>query len=286
MCYADFGFAKANGRLGATGMERKAGKYALVQFCPVPERMEFLNIGVVLSVPAEGYVGVKISRSNSRVDKVFGRQPRQYMDALKQSFESRIRSEFARSFDEEYVLDFARKRANDIRISPLQSIMVNDPGKEIESLFAELVGKDDVVSREPRIRRKLKDAFAKHRVEHYLEKPQEVELPEYGLKINAPYGYQNGCYNLIDGMRISENIADGLREVGKKAVEGNLLWKHFEDHSAACKRLVVVGDFSNQSNAFYHAVEQQFGDANIKLFRFDNLRPLLNDIEQNAALHS
>ncbi|WP_234179827.1 DUF3037 domain-containing protein [Sphingopyxis sp. NFH-91] len=267
-------------------MERKAGKYALVQFCPVPERMEFLNIGIVLIVPELDFVGVKLSRSNARIDRVFGRQPKSYLDALKESFEYRLRSEFSGQFDEEHIASFARKRANDIRISAIQPVMVDDPDAVLEALFLELVGREAEVSREPRIRRKLKEAFARHGVEHYLEKPDEIELPEYGLKINAPYGYQNGCYNLVDGMRISESVADGLREVGKKAIEGNLLWKHFEGNQSDCKRLIVVGDFSQQSNAFYHAVDEQFRDANMKLFRLDDLLPLVHDIESNAALHS
>jgi hypothetical protein len=267
-------------------MGRKAGKYALVQFCPVPERMEFLNIGIVLIVPELRHVGVKLSQSNARIDRVFGKQSRAYLDVLKESFEHRLRSEFYDRFDDEHIASFARKRANDIRISAIQPVMVDDPDADLEALFLELVGKEAAAPREPRIRRKLKDAFAKYRVEHYLDKPEEIELPEYGLKINAPYGYQNGCYNLVDGMRISENVADGLREVGKKAIEGNLLWKHFEGRSSECKRLIVVGDFSQQSNAFYHAVDDQLRDANMKLFRLDNLRPLLDDIERNAALHS
>lgn len=266
-------------------MGRKAGKYALVQFCPVPERMEFLNIGIVLIVPELGYVGVKFARSNARIDRVFGKQPVSYMDDVKVSFEHRLRHEFSGRIDEERIAVFAQRRANDIRISPILPVMVDNPAEDLESLFLELVGKEEPVSREPRILRKLKEAFAQHQVVNLLEEPDDIELPEYGLKIKAPYAYQNGCYNLVDGMRISENVADGLREVGKKAMEGNLLWKHFESNAAERKRLIVVGDFSKQSNEFYHAVEEQMHSANMKLFRLDDLSPLLRDIESNALLH-
>jgi hypothetical protein len=67
-------------------------------------------------------------------------------------------------------------------------------------------------------------------------------------------------------------------------MEGGLVWKHFQDMDVQ-KRLVVVGDFSNQSNEFYHAVSEQMEGAHVKLHRLDDLRPLLNDIKQNAALH-
>jgi hypothetical protein len=266
-------------------MGRKSGKYALVQFCPVPERMEFLNIGVVLIVPELEYVGVKFVRNNARIDRVFGKQPIRYMDDVKISFEHRLRHEFSGRIDEERISVFARKRANDVRISPIQPVMLDNPAAELELLFLELVGKEEPILREPRIRRKLKEAFVMHQVEGLLEEPDDIELPEYDLKINAPYAYQNGCYNLVDGMHISEKHADGLREAGKKAMEGNLLWKHFDSNEAERKRLIIVGDFSRQSNAFYHAVADQMHSANMKLYRLDELNPLLEDIKSNAVLH-
>lgn len=266
-------------------MGRKAGKYALVQFCPVPERMEFLNIGIVLIVPELEYVGVKLARSNARIDRVFGKQPNSYMDDVKKSFEHRLLHEFSGRFDEDRISDFARRRANDIRISSIQPVMVDNPAIDLESLFLELVGKEEPISREPRIRQKLKEAFVMNGVESLLEKPDDIELPEYALKINAPYAYQNGCYNLVDGMRFSEKHSDGFSVAGKKAMQGNLLWKHFERNEAERKRLIVVGDFSRQSNEFYHAVEEQMQSANVRLYRLDKLHPLLEDIKSNALLH-
>lgn len=266
-------------------MERKHGKYALVQYCPVPERLEFLNIGVALVVPSIQYIGIKFAKGHSRIEKVFGKQPKPYLDAVKEGFANRLRLELGRAHSEGSFSDFARKRANDVRLSPLMPVMVDDPEADLKRLFVELVGDDEPSQREPRIRRKLREAFVQHRVEHYLDKAPEVELPEYGLKIHVPFGYQNGCYNLVDGMRLPSSVSDGLREAGKRAMEGSLIWKHFAGRPDR-KRLVVVGDFHEQSNAFYHAVEDQMAEANVKLYRMDDLRPLLHDIEENASLHS
>lgn len=265
-------------------MERYQGRYALVQFCPVPERMEYLNVGLVMVVPDLRSVSIRMVRGYSRIERIFGRQHRSYLDAVKVSFESRLREEVSRSADGSGLIEFAQKRANDIRLSPLRSVLISDPEKDFESLFDQLVGDDDVQSKEPRVRRRLRDAFSAGKVEQFLDHPQEVALPEYGLKINVPFGYQNGCYNLIDGMRLADNAAEGLREAGKRAMEGGLLWKHFE-HSEDCKRLIVVGDFSKQSAGFYNAVKDQFAESNVGLYRFDDLRPLFNDIEKNAEAH-
>lgn len=259
------------------------GSYALIQFCPVPERMEFLNIGLVMLVPSQDFVGIRLVRGQSRLDRVFGRQPKAYLDAVKDSFESRLRQEIARG-SESSLEEFAKRRANDIRLSPMLPIAVNDAKTEFENLFDELVGDDDKSAREPRIRRKLREAFSANKVEQFLDRPDDIELPEYGMKVNVPYGYQNGCYNLIDGMRVSRSVSDGLREAGKRAMEGGLIWKHFQD-APVCKRLVVVGDFSDQSDGFFHAVRDQFEGSNVKLYRLDDMRPLFNDIIENAEEH-
>lgn len=254
------------------------GRYAIVQFCPVPERLEFLNVGLVLVVPERSFIGVRFARGNARIERVFGRQSKPYLDAVKGSFEVRLRSELARSANGEKFDEFVQKRANEIRVSRLLPVQIQDVDSDFNRLFNELVGDDDPQVREPRMRRKLKEAFAAHNVEQYLESPGEVSLPEYGLKVNVPYGYQNGRYNLIDGMRLPSNVNDGLRVAGKHSMEGALIWKHFE-HG---KRLVMVGDFAKQSNAFFHAVRDQFEESNVTLYRLDDLRPLLNDIEKNA----
>lgn len=265
-------------------MERQQGKYALIQFCPVPERQEFLNIGLVLLVPAARFIGVRITRGQSRVERVFGKQSKGYLGAVKEAFENRLRSELSRDPDGSSLGEFARKRANEIRLSPLLPILVNDPETSLTALFAELVGEDEKPPREPRMRRKLQEAFVKNRVEQFLDGPSEIDLPEYGLTVHVPYGYQNGCYNLIDAMRVPQAPHEALREAGKRAIEGGLIWKHFEQ-SENCKRLVVVGDFASQSNEFYHAVRDQFNEANVRLFRFDDLNPLFRDILSNAEAH-
>lgn len=263
--------------------ERHHGRYALVQFSPVPERLEFLNIGLVLIVPALEFVGIRFARGQARLERAFGRQSKSYLDAIKASFENRLRGELAKSPDGGSFDEFARRRANDVRISRFLPVMVSEGQSDFAQLFDELVGEDERPVREPRIRRRLREAFSANRVEQFLERPEEIDLPEYGMKVNVPYGYQNGCYNLIDGMRLSASVSEGLREAGKRSLEGGLIWKHFE--GGACKRLVVVGDFAQQSNAFYHAVKEQFNESNVRLHRLDDMRPLLKDILENAEEH-
>lgn len=265
-------------------MEQRQGKYALIQFCPIPERQEYINVGIAVVVPELGYVGIRFARSSRRIERLFGKQSKSYIDAIKASFESRLFVELSNAPDGSSLAEFSRKRANDLRVSQLQPVLVSSPEAVLDQLFSELVGDDDAPAREPRMRRRLREAFVANKVEQFLDVPPSVNLPEFGLSVSVPYGYQNGCYNLIDAMRLPSSPSEALREAGKRSMEGGLIWKHFE-RADVCKRLVVVGDFKAQSNAFYHAVRDQFVEHNVKLYRFDDLSPLFKDILENAEIH-
>lgn len=266
-------------------MKRHNGTYAIIQYSPVPERLEFLNIGILLIVEGLGYVGVRFAKGQSRIERLFGKQSKLYLDAVKASFESRVLQDFSRNMDKEHLATFSKKRANGMRLSPFMAVAVEEAEVVLDELFRDLVGEDEPAKREPRIRRKLREYFSKNGVEHYLQAPDPIELPEYGIRIDVPFGYQNGCYNLIDGMRLPEAPGESLREAGKRAMEGALIWKHFGSLENR-KRLVIVGDFAKQSQEFYGAIKGQFEDSNVKLYRLDDLAPLVADIKENGELHS
>lgn len=265
-------------------MEQRQGKYALIQFCPIPERQEYINVGIAVVVAEIGFIGIRFAHGSRRIERVFGKQSKGYLDAIKASFENRLLVELSNAPDGSSMAEFSRKRANALRVSQLQPVLVSDPNDALDQLFSELVGDDEAAMREPRMRRRLREVFVANKVEQFLDGPASVDLPEFGLSVSVPYGYQNGCYNLVDAMRLPSAPGEALREAGKRSMEGGLIWKHFE-RSEHCKRLVVVGDFKAQSNEFYHAVSGQFAEHNVKLYRFDDLNPLFRDIVENADLH-
>ncbi|WEJ57878.1 DUF3037 domain-containing protein [Devosia sp. FJ2-5-3] len=258
--------------------------YAIIQYSPSPERLEFINVGIVLIVQNERHLGIKFSKNPARIERLFGRQPKIYLDAIKEGFASRLKYDWQQNPELKFLETFALKRANGLRLSPLMPVAVDDAENVLNSLFSELVGDEQPPHREPRIRRKLRECFVERGVEHYLQDPAPVELPEYGIKVDVPFGYQNGCYNLIDGMRLSSAPSDSLREAGKRAMEGALIWKHYQAAQNR-KRLVIVGDFAKQSSEFYNAVKIQMNESNVKLYRLDEIEPLVDDIRENAAFH-
>lgn len=265
-------------------MEPRRSYYALVQYSPRPERLEFVNVGVALFAPEHGFVGVRFAEGVGRVERLFGKQSKAYLDALKEGLSQRLHAQFSDGMEAGRLKEFAEKRANELRVSQPMPVAVDKPEEALAELFEALVGEDRPKSREPRIAKRLREAFEMAGVVHYLDPRPEVELPEYGVKVSVPFGYQNGCYNLVDAMRLPSNVQEGMREAGKRAMEGSMVWRH-SAKQASPKRLVVVGDFSRQSNEFFHAVSEQMDQAHVKLHRLDDLRPLLHDIEQNAKLH-
>jgi hypothetical protein len=266
-------------------MDRNAGFYALIQY-GAPERFEFLNVGVALLAPEERYCGIRLARSQSRLNRVFGKSADAYLNDLKTGFANRLKVEFARCDGRiEGIESFAAKRANSMRLSPLLPISIDEPERTLERLFHDLVGEDVSQSRGPRMARRLKDAFRIEGIDGLIdENPQSVELPEFGIEIRAPFGYQNGAYNYIEGLQLSKNKNDAMRDAGKRAMEGHLLAKH-SFLKAEKRRLVVVADFKDQPISFYNAVADQMAENQVRLYRIDDLRPLADDIRDNYEAH-
>ena len=89
------------------------GKYALIQFCPQPDRQEFLNVGLILSVPdAEEYLRVEFVEEPKRVERLFGNISDHYYHSVSEVIKFRIDQGFRQSkpFDfDEFVDTFSNK---------------------------------------------------------------------------------------------------------------------------------------------------------------------------------
>lgn len=263
--------------------------YSVIQYLPVPERFEFLNIGVVLFLPKHGGVDIKIDPDFRRIRKLFGEVDRHKIKWMSDSLASRLRSEFASGWREETLARFAAMRSGAIQMSPpLPILLRNDPKEVLERLFDELVGRSSVERRSPRaataFKRRLLSAGILDLVD---QSPAPVELPE-GFTIKAPFAYQNGAYNLIDPIRLEGTPEDALKNASSKAIEGRWLWRH----SAHSKRLVVVGDLSGQPAKFSTSLHEVMRENDVKFYDLDEVDPLLDDIRSHsrgsdaAAVHA
>ena len=263
-------------------MRSKQGSYALLQYSPIPERLEFVNVGVVLFVPEESYVGVRYSRGLKRVERLYGKQPSGYFNTIKEAFASRLRLDFSGKIDAEKLQNFASSRANNLRMTRILSVAFDNAAeKELNTLFDVLVGEEFVRSRSPKLASELKRKFEQAGVASYVQKPAVVRLPE-GIEIDVPYGYQNGSLNLISPIRLSGDPEFALANASRQAIEGQWLKRHSVGSSEP-KQLVVVGDFSDQKPAFISAVEDMMVQHDVKLYDWDNVEPLIADIREHGS---
>jgi hypothetical protein len=263
-------------------MSDKQGYYALLQYSAIPERFEFVNVGVALFVPDRRLVKVRFSHGLKRVERLFGKQPSGYLDVLKSNFESRLLSEAA-SLNLERLVKFANSRANKMRVSNLLPIVVDDADADIDQLFNSLVGEDEISPRRRKVSAELKDKFEVAGVDAFLQKPEPVRLPQ-GVTIDAPFAYQNGAYNLIDAVRLHGDAGDALAQASERAVKGQ--WLHqYSKHAGKLRQLVVVGDFASQDHSFRHAVHQMMQEHYVRLYDLNEVQPLIEDIRSHGRVH-
>ncbi|OKO80409.1 DUF3037 domain-containing protein [Bradyrhizobium sp. AS23.2] len=263
-------------------MFERQGYYALLQYSDAPERLEYINIGVALFLPSKKEVLVRFSHGLRRVERMFGKQPHGYLNLLKTDFAGRLSA--LKGVDHRELSKFANSRVNKIRIAGIQSILVErEPQVEIDELFDQLVGEDEVGSRRKKVAAELKDKFEVAGVDLLLEKPEPVQLPQ-GVTVEAPYAYQNGFYNLIDAVRLDGNGADALARASERAVVGQWL-RQYSIKLGHPKQLVVVGDFASTDNRFRSAVDQMMREHFVKLYDFEMLDMLIEDIRKNSHPH-
>ncbi|WP_235984440.1 DUF3037 domain-containing protein [Mesorhizobium neociceri] len=264
-------------------MRESQGYYSLVQYSEFPERAEFVNIGVILFASAEPYVLAKFSQRPRRAEKAFNVHLGNHFKFLQESMESRIKLEFGSGWSKERIEQFVALRSGKVRLSPVRSILVKNPVELIEDLFQRLVGDVPNVRRGQRPSTKLAHAFKMCGVDKLLLKPEPVHLPG-GVKIEAPFAYQNGSFNLIDAVSLAGDPDKALNRASPHMIEGELLYQ--ETALANRKQLVVIGDEGDsQDSAFLDMVSAQMERHHVRFYTIDQIEPLVRDIRENYAIH-
>lgn len=257
------------------------GYYSLLQYSEQPERAEFVNIGVVLFSDVPPHALVRMSSSARRVERVFGVPMKAPFKVEKESIERRIRNEFAHAWDRGSIEKFVSLRSGKIRLSPPRSVLVSDPEKLVDELFARLVADERPQQRSSRASSKLKRVLVSRDVERFLQKrPEPVMLPEVGLTIKGHYGYQNGMYNLIRAVSLNKEPDLAIKDIGDVLVEAK--WLHEKPELG--RRLVVVGDVEDQVPEFVNKIEDEMNEHGGQFHRLDEIDPLIEDIRRHATI--
>lgn len=251
------------------------GWFSVVQFCPDPNRLESANIGVLLFCPALEFLDVCVASDNRRIIKFFGSHDFDFklVNTFKKGLQERLRKELKEISDHEQLLDFVDRRANQIRISPPRSIRVTEPEKQLNELFAELVG--GPVRREPAVQDRLKSTLEQPALEPKLYRSIPVTVPIDGRELQVPYAFQNGRFNLIQPVRFQSD--NPLQTAYKYAVEGDSIYETEHEDFGKLK-LLVVGSFRSNSDENKAVVNRVLENHHVTLYAMDELDKLVEKI--------
>jgi len=260
-------------------MRAYRGYYGLIQYCPDPGRAEAANIGVIVFCPELQFIDARISDSNERIRRFFGREsfdPAR-VNAAKRAIKSRLgvsREHFRCLEDFER---FAQGRANELLITRPRPMRVEDPDSDLDRLCKELVGVS--VPREKTSARipELDELFRQPSLSGRVEFDKQVTVPVLERPLKVPYAYRNGTLNLVKPQSFSGAQSAAIGAAERTAIEGDLLRRYPEEPDGQ-RCLIVIPTFETQ------ALEQHLGARIGKLFGLYGVRTVFrNQIEQLAA---
>jgi Protein of unknown function (DUF3037) len=122
-------------------MSAQQGYFCLVQYCPDRRRMEAVNVGVVLYCPALDHLEVRVTDNDARAARFFGPDGVR-LDLLRSgtlAIVNRLRSDAYRPHSLEELQHFVDTRGNNLILTPPRPVRVEDPSRELDDLFRELV---------------------------------------------------------------------------------------------------------------------------------------------------
>ena len=265
-------------------MKQTSGYYSLIQFCPDPSRLEAANVGILLFVPSLGFLKAITTRDNRRVQQFFGRQGSDWvrLNSFKKGLEERIQVERTSIQSIEDLTNLISKFANKLRLTNPRPLIVSDPDKNIQELYAELVAGDQRIQHKKSLKSILGQRFQEAGLNNKIKTDLRIRVPSFEKDVTIPYGYQNGRFQLIRPASFeSEDTEHVLPAACRYAVEGESLYKH-KDENFGKLQLVIVGQFPAKKTRSRVVVRRILEDRNVRLFSSDEVDKLVRDIKKNA----
>jgi hypothetical protein len=261
------------------------GYYSLIQFCPERSRAEAVNLGVALFCPSAKFIGALFAQGNRRAAKLVGNENvhRTALNGAKRAIERRLEVDRDRFESLDDFQQFIDTRANILRMTDPRPVKVFDPAKDLESLFAELVG--GVVHRaqpQPEVPA-LEKLFRKLEQQGKAKLDVTVEVPVIGRSLHVPYSYCNHVPRLVLPQRFSQIEGQALRAAMRLAIEGDLLHRH----SANEAQLIVVPLFQalgrvHESSPLEHRVLNVLGEYQVETVQMPEVDAFAQRVEAEA----
>lgn len=266
-------------------MLAKRALYSVIQYVPDDGRAEAANVGVLLYVPSDRWINVKVSESLERVRQFFrpGRQELRRIDLALDAFSNRMqlaRDEFS---DESDLIRFCASRADMVRPSTPRLVMVEDPFHKLDDLFSELVGDRALAVAKampsPTLPTKLAEVFGRLEAERRAWRPGKIQLPTIKKSFEIPVAFQNGRVNYIR----PESLAPGGQldsRMAKLGFNGQLIYQHpINDRDG---QLVVLSSASTADADTERRFSEVLKDFHVRFVSFAETDAFAEEVERAA----
>lgn len=266
-------------------MSTTRGLYSVVQYVPDGGRAEAANAGVVLYVPSQRWIEVRVSPSLERVRRFFrpGRQELRRIELALEAFRHRMelaRSEFESEGD---LAQFAAARADAVRLTPPRVVMVREPLGDLEALYAELVGdRDRAIAADatfPSLPPRMAEVFGTLEAQHRVWRPGRITLPTINRSFEVPIAYANGRVNYVR----PESLARGGRlddRMAKLGFNGQLIYRHPIDNHEG--QLVVLSADPNADAETEQRFERTLSEFNVRFVPHAQVDAFAAEVERTA----
>ncbi len=172
-------------------------------------------------------------------------------------------------------------QANNLQLTPLLPMTVQNPDEELDSLFSELV--DEEIKKETPKKKLLKAMLDKQfclaNVSDKIQRDITISLPDMKQDIEIPFAYQNGRLQLIQPKNF--DITNWLNPACRSSVEGHSLYKQKSDSYGEMK-LNIVGTFQENDSEISGTVNKMLEEFDVRLYTEDQIPDLISDIQKNA----
>lgn len=249
----------------------KAQSYSIIQFFPDTSRNEGINLGVLLFEQDSNRIYTRIKTDLSRLAKSSDEASLSFLKIAAEEFELRIKKEFLKNPAIETLQRFQSMRANNFRLTSVMPTFALNASVEVDRLFESLVGEDQKSERKQKVSAQLKSGLKSlNALSIFDNNPEPVNIPRYNIKLRPDLGQRRDVYNLIEAARFDDSEI-GLEQAGKFSLAGKAL------ESSLGMRLIIVGQFGDQSDDYFKAIKEDLAKANTALYRMDQLDVFARD---------
>jgi hypothetical protein len=262
------------------------GYFCIVQYCPDIARQEAANVGVLLFSPEHQFLGARMSPDNKRELRFFKTVADQpgHLATMKNALLERLRIERDEFRSLEDLQRFVNTRANKVILTPPKAVRVTQPQEDLDRLFTQMVTEPQSQEkarreRQPSLKSRLEQTFSRSELAAKIRRKVCVDVPTLNRKLEVPFGYQNGRFNLIQPVTFQQNsIEKATEHACQYAVEGDSIYRH-PDQARGEMQLVIVGEFAHDEGR--QAVSSLLSEYHVKLYTPETLV----DLEQDIVLH-